>query len=176
MLYENTDTLLAQTQLSQLLMNNGIKIFCHLQGNVYLNLLNGQQTTIYDNDGFFNEIENEKILAIGTSWKGMAYVQDWLCSLINFQDSTAVYFPIYFFNSQDYVLNGLSAQIFFAAYGTAYFETNILPGIIADFADDVDLSIYDNWDGRCVVTHKPIYPGEGGWLNCFMRFRPVAPH
>lgn len=172
MLYESTDAVLAQTKLSQLLTYNGIKIFCHLQGDDYLNLLNGQQTTIYDNDGFFNEIENEKILAIGTSWKGMAYVQDWLCSLINFQDSTAVYFPIYFFNSQDYVLNGLSAQIFFEAHGTAYFETNILPGIIADFADDVDLSIYDNWDGRCVVTHKPIYASAEGWLHSEMRILP----
>lgn len=144
MLYENTDAILAQTQLSQLLMNNGIKIFCHLQGNVYLNLLNGQQTDITDYDDFLNEISNEYILAIGTSWKGMVYIQEWLGDLIAFQDSVATYFPIYFFNSQSYVLNGFSSQIFFEAHGTAYFEANILPGIVEDFANDADLSIYDN--------------------------------
>lgn len=172
MLYENTDTFLAQTQLSQLLMNNGIKIFCHLQGNVYLNLLNGQQTDITDYDDFLNEISNEYILAIGTSWKGMVYIQEWLGDLIAFQDSVATYFPIYFFNSQSYVLNGFSAQIFFEAHGTAYFEANILPGIIEDFANDADLSIYDNWYGRCIVTHKPIYLSSNGWLNSDMRILP----
>ena len=174
MLYEYTDTALAQTQLSQLLLNNGIKIFCHLQGDVYLNLLTGQQTNISDSGNFFNDIENESILAIGTSWKGMEYIQDWLCALIDFQDSMAAYFPIYFFNSQNYVLNGFFAQNFFEAHGTAYFETNILPDIIADFADDADLSGYNNWVGRCIVTHKPIYASAEGWLHLEMRILPYS--
>ena len=31
-----------------------------------------------------------------------------------------------------------------------------------DFLYEGDLSVYDNWPGRCLVTHKPAY-GDG-WL------------
>lgn len=160
----------------QTIIDNGIKIFCHVVGGNYFNLLTGEYISIEQTDSFLSATENENMLAIGTSWRGEDYLSEWLYPLMSFRESEELEFPVYFFNDFNYALDCSSAQNFFVAYGTAYFETNILPGIIADFADDVDLSIYDNWDGRCVVTHKPIYPGEGGWLNCFMRFRPVAPH
>lgn len=73
-------------------------------------------------------------------------------------------------------MNCSSAQNFFVAYGTAYFEEFVLPAVVADFADDADLDIYNNWEGRCSVTHKPIYPGDNGWLYGAMRFHPIEPY
>lgn len=160
----------------QTIIDNGIKIFCHVVGGNYFNLLTGEYISIEQTDSFLSATENENMLAIGTSWRGEDYLSEWLYPLMSFREREGLEFPVYFFNDFNYALNCPSDQNFFAAYGTAYFETNILPDIVRDFADDVDLSIYDNWDGRCVVTHKPIYPGEGGWLNCFMRFHPVVPH
>jgi len=37
--------------------------------------------------------------------------------------------------------------------------------ILIDFIYDGDLTVYDNWEGVCMVTSKPIFPGENGWID-----------
>lgn len=39
--------------------------------------------------------------------------------------------------------------------------------IVSDFIYGNSLITYDNWVGRCEVTHKDIPQGSGGWLYCF---------
>ena len=166
----------AEVDFLQTIKDNDIKIFCHIGGDDYFDLLTGETISIEQTDSFRQATENENMLAIGTSWGGEEYLSEWLYPLMSYIESEDLGFPVYFFNDFNYALDCSSEQNFFEAHGTAYFETYILPDIVRDFADDVDLNIYDNWLGRCDVTHKPIYPGEGGWLNGFVRFRPIVQH
>lgn len=37
--------------------------------------------------------------------------------------------------------------------------------ILIDFIYDGDLTVYDNWEGVCAVTSKPLFPGKDGWID-----------
>lgn len=39
--------------------------------------------------------------------------------------------------------------------------------LIEAFVSDADLEQYINWPGRCIVTHKTMTFGEGGWMYSF---------
>ena len=153
-----------------------IKIFCYAGNDTYMNLLTGE---IYCTDGwdsyeFYEAAANEFVFAIGTSFKGKDYLDEWLNSLVEYMEMTEWDFPVYFYNGSDLTIDNAPSE-FYEIHGTNYFEFNILPDIIRALACDADMSVYDNWAGRCFVTHKPIYAGEGGWLNMYMRFLPVLP-
>ncbi len=166
----------ARMNFLQTTIDNGIKIFCHIGGSNYFNVLTCEYISFEQTDSFRAATDNNKMLAIGTSWRGVDYLDEWLYPLMEFRQSEQLGFPVYFFNECNYALNCSSAQNFFVAYGTAYFEEFVLPAVVADFADDADLDIYNNWEGRCSVTHKPIYPGDNGWLYGAMRFHPIEPY
>lgn len=153
-----------------------IKLFCYAGNDTYMNLLTGE---IYCTDGwdsyeFYEAAANEFVFAIGTSFKGKDYLDEWLNSLVEYMEMTEWDFPVYFYNGSDLTIDNAPSE-FYEIHGTNYFEFNILPDIIRALACDADMSVYDNWAGRCFVTHKPIYAGEGGWLNMYMRFLPVLP-
>ena len=159
--------------------DNNIKIFCYEKNDYddyYMNLLTGE---IYCTDGwdsyeFYETAANEFVFAIGTSFRGKDYVDEWMNSLLEYMEREAWYFPVYFYNGNDLTVDNAPSE-FYEIHGTNYFEFNILPDIIRALACDADMSVYDNWAGRCEVTHKPIYEGEGGWLNMYMRFLPILP-
>ena len=159
--------------------DNNIKIFCYEKNDYddyYMNLLTGE---IYCTDGwdsyeFYEAAANEFVFAIGTSFRGEDYLDEWLNSLVEYMEMTEWDFPVYFYNGSDLTIDNAPSE-FYEIHGTNYFEFNILPDIIRAFACDSDMSVYDNWAGRCFVTHKPIYAGEGGWLNMYMRFLSVLP-
>ena len=141
-----------------------------------MNLLTGE---IYCTDGwdsyeFYEAAANEFVFAIGTSFRGEDYLDEWLNSLVEYMEMTKWDFPVYFYNGSDLTVDNAPSE-FYEIHGTNYFEFNILPDIIRALACDADMSVYDNWAGRCFVTHKPIYAGEGGWLNMYMRFLPILP-
>ena len=153
-----------------------IKIFCYAGNDTYMNLLTGE---IYCTDGwdsyeFYETAANEFVFAIGTSFRGEDYLDEWLNSLVEYMEMTEWDFPVYFYNGSDLTTDNAPSE-FYEIHGTNYFEFNILPDIIRALACDADMSVYDNWAGRCFVTHKPIYAGEGGWLNMYMRFLPILP-
>lgn len=50
----------------------------------------------------------------------------------------------------------------YSVYGT-YMEA-----VLHDFIYEFDLSVYDNWFGRCEVTYKPFPYGEGSWMRAFV--------
>ena len=153
-----------------------IKLFCYAGNDTYMNLLTGE---IYCTDGwdsyeFYEAAANEFVFAIGTSFRGEDYLDEWLNSLVEYMEMTEWDFPVYFYNGSDLTTDNAPSE-FYEIHGTNYFEFNILPDIIRALACDADMSVYDNWAGRCEVTHKPIYEGEGGWLNMYMRFLPILP-
>ena len=165
--------------LLKFMEDNNIKIFCYEKNDYddyYMNLLTGE---IYHTDGrdsyeLDEAAANEFVFAIGTSFRGKDYVDEWMNSLLEYMEREAWYFPVYFYNGNDLTVDNAPSE-FYEIHGTNYFEFNILPDIIRALACDADMSVYDNWAGRCEVTHKPIYEGEGGWLNMYMRFLPILP-
>jgi len=173
MRYAEIDEFMAKDNLGELLTEYGIKIICHTGGNNYYDLLNDIEISLYDRD-FSDYIYNEQVFAIGTSWQDEYFVNEWLYSLRTYQETSYEFFPIYFYNENNFDLWISEDEYFRTASGTEYFMENIFPDIALAFASGDDLSVYDNWDGRCVVTHKPIYAGENGWLNMYMRVLPYC--
>ena len=126
-----------------------IKLFCYAGNDTYMNLLTGE---IYCTDGwdsyeFYEAAANEFVFAIGTSFRGEDYLDEWLNSLVEYMEMTEWDFPVYFYNGSDLTTDNAPSE-FYEIHGTNYFEFNILPDIIRALACDADMSVYDNWAGQ----------------------------
>ena len=85
--------------LLKFMEDNNIKIFCYEKNDYddyYMNLLTGE---IYHTDGrdsyeLDEAAANEFVFAIGTSFRGKDYVDEWMNSLLEYMEREAWYFPV----------------------------------------------------------------------------------
>ena len=141
---------------SDLLNNYGIQILSHVSGDTFYDFASGQTLD-------YSEIEpNEHIYSIGSSVEcTRAYAQEWIDLNAEIQGYLSIDFPIYIYNASGYYLSEYSEESVYLSGS----NTDILP-IIVDFLEDDDLTVYNNWLGRCVITHKAIGMSEDGWMRC----------
>ena len=147
----------------QVLLDNNIKLICDLGDGVYVNASNGESFTVSSYQELYeNYLENDKIYAIGTTWLGSSYSYEWY-SLVkdmeNYSDSQDK-FELYVYNDAHYTF--YDPSVFTQDQGSGMFLQ-----IVSEFLGGYDLTCYDNWEGRCAVTHKDISQGSGGWLRDF---------
>lgn len=67
---------------------------------------------------------------------------------------------IYIYNEAQYTF--YDGSVYTQGSGLGLFSQ-----IVSDFIYGNSLITYDNWVGRCEVTHKDIPQGSGGWMYCF---------
>ena len=137
MRYAEIDEFMAKDNLGELLTEYGIKIICHTGGNNYYDLLNDIEISLFDRD-FSDYIYNEQVFAIGTSWQDEYFVNEWLYSLRTYQETSYEFFPIYFYNENNFDLWISEDEYFRTASGTEYFMENIFPDIALAFASGDD--------------------------------------
>ncbi len=149
---------------ARVLHDNGIKIICHLGGNRFFDAVKGREYYCYDYTEFYQSyLINERIYAIGATWMGEDYSQEWIWFLNDLQNYVQNYFPIFIFNSNEYsMIEYLAPNVYMA--GQRINNYPLILTIMQEFLNGQDLSNYDNWSGRCVITHKAIFQGPGGWM------------
>ena len=153
---------------SQELFNGkNIKILCHLGNDIFTGHL--EENAFYDpvNNTYvastFTElepyIENQQICAIGRTMGDQAYSHAWLQLMIGLRDSLEFDLPIYMYEDVTYYFTEYEEpDVYTVRHDTGYYS------ILEDFVTDQDLTGYDNWEGRCDITHKGISFGPDGWL------------
>ena len=90
---------------------------------------------------------------------------EWYNFLHSFEDYGYTIPQIYYFGDgyDDAAFSELDINnCNFFALGNEYMNY-MLPTILNDVLDGEDLSEYDNWEGRCAVTYKPVIYFEGAW-------------
>lgn len=141
---------------SDLLVNYGIQILSHVSGDSFYDFASGQTLD-------YSEIEpNEHIYSIGRAVEcTRAYAQEWIDLNEEIQGYFPLEFPVYIYNASGYYLSEYSEENVYLSGS----NTDILP-VIVDFLEDDDLTVYNNWSGRCVITHKAVDMSEDGWMRC----------
>lgn len=148
-----------QNGMQEILNNHNIKIFCHLQDTTYYNAV--AETTVEFTALSYDMFANDRIFAIGQTVNGQGS-QTWLNQMQDLRTLLNDDFPIYLYFTSGY--NAISDTTdpiseFYKAGSTL----NTV-GVTNDFLDGQNMSSYDNWFGRCTVTHKLLASGSGGWL------------
>lgn len=163
---------------------HGIKIILCRQDGSYRDIFYPQiilYDSAYDTDheeigDFINYIDNAYICAVGTSNQGSMALYDFISDINDLAEAMQrTDISLFVHNPASYELPTYNrGTIYQARTYTNYCN------IIADFLRDADLNTYDNWDGRCVITHKAISFGEDGWMtppygsfSCWYKYRPT---
>ncbi len=144
--------------------------------NRLLKLLNIQILSYdeYNDEDYYlklNELDypgNHQVIAVGLSWEEINLIS-WAEFLEGQMKAWGKEFPVYYYSEQG--LSEVERDAFealpqnFACSGPENHLRNHLPEVLREFLWGSDLSQYDNWDGKCDVTHKTAKAGPGGWLN-----------
>ncbi len=136
-----------------------IKLFCHTEDETFYDVLQDEYIDTDDQE-FMNTIGNDQIYAIGTTWSGAAYAEEWITLMLDIRSDYQINFPIYVYNADLLNCTGYEATDVYLSGG----PTGIA-NVMIDFVSGADMGPYDNYHGRCVVTHKPLSRGPGGWMH-----------
>ena len=134
--------------------NHGIKIYCHRGGDAYYDLVSDEEIT--END-LVEKGQNEHVYFVGTTFEGMEYAEGWVDDAAAVRESMQAAGARIYLYSDEYFFTSLPN------FYTAGIATDIYP-VLEDFISGADMSVYDNFGGRCVVTHKPVASGPNGWM------------
>ncbi len=144
----------------EILRENNIKIICDLGNGTYFDAAYG---TFYANNAedLSERISNDRFYAIGHTKLGNVYSQEWY----NLAEDLKAYFNpnmagIYVYNEAHYTF--YDGSVYTQGSGLGLFTR-----IVSDFICGYSLTGYDNWVGKCDVTHKDVPQGSGGWMYCF---------
>lgn len=152
--------------------NNNIKIVCHAPKDETTN--EDVPNRFYDvvRCTYFNwqeepdKIANEHIYALGTTWddedSDVPYSLGWLRLMLEMRSDSMLEddFNIFIYNDAQYTFSEFFAEGVYKAHSVSDVNYVILPFVMGDS----NMVRFDNWDGRCIITHKPVQRGAGGWL------------
>ena len=143
----------------QLFNQKNIKIYCHVGEDTFYDPVNDNVVCSSSNI-FSNEIENEQICSIGSTYMVTPFdAEEWIDLILDIRTESNINFPIYIHNYSNYSIDEYSLPYVYTAGPNTYYF-----GIIEDFLSDADLTTYDNWAGRCIITHKAIPMNPNGWM------------
>lgn len=172
-----------QIPLIKVFNKYNIKVLYEISGHIYIDVSKLQDgvdeyaeedayVDIGDHVQFYPDyMEGQHVYAIGKAMYDAQYFDSveyvslyksdyerWLQELRNLQ-THSFEFPIYVYNAEaNYFIN---RNNIFKSGKVDKSEINV---IAVDFLNDEDLTVYDNWSGRCDVTHKMIKFGPNGWM------------
>lgn len=144
----------------EILRENNIKIICDLGNGTYFDAAYGTFSASNAED-LSERISNDRFYAIGHTKLGSTYSQGWY----NLAEDLKTYFNpsmagIYVYNEAQYTF--YDSSVYTQGSGLGLFSQ-----IVSDFIYGYSLTGYDNWPGRCEVTHKDIDQSPSGWMYCF---------
>ena len=120
--------------------------------------INGEK--IYpEREEFLDYFQNERIFAVGANFGEKEYDEAWQNTIDGIKNDYGLSFPFFQYEEDVHDNSTIPTYLCHGPYDVTF--------IIEDFLRDNDLTIYDNWDGRCVVTHKTVIYGDNGWMLQF---------
>lgn len=114
----------------------------------------------------FDAILYDRIYPIGATWD-ISNFNTWINIIDNmFQEFGIDSTPVYVYNDNGTILGGYEGIKTIRRAGSVFYYVyfTLLDEMIYDFIMGNDLSVYDNWPGKCIVTYKPLSYGSGGWM------------
>ena len=140
------------------------RILCHVQGNIYYDAVYDTEIT-FTAESMAEQLSGYILCPVGLFLAECDFT--WLEQMGDLQGMLGENFPIYIYNTGSSVPllgNNLreSGQI------------NSIPSIIEEFINGEDMSNYDNWPGRCEITHRPMTQSEDGWMEEISGDSPFA--
>ncbi len=141
---------------------HNIKIIILTADGKYHDAFYPQNDLPSDDYQLYEYIFNPYMCAVGTSWQGAVQLSSWMSTideLVANVDGDDI--SLFVYNQHRYQLESCSwVTTYVASIYNDYYD------VIVDFLCDQDLTVYDNWDGRCNITYKSILFGPGGWMRC----------
>lgn len=159
-------------EVNSVFVKNGIKFLFFIDDGEFYDGVEDVIIRDTENDGYtyLNEyLNNEKVCVVGASWKGEDKLEE-LYTILDFAyraGGSSADMEFYIFNSQNYPLNFINGYTLREEGNDLGWFEYTLSIIAADFICGNDLTIYDNWDGRCIVTYKPVTFSPNGWFYDF---------
>ena len=133
-------------------------------GNTYYDVLQ-DMTVSFASDEFISLVDGPVICAAGLH--SMSYDPLWLEQMFVLREMIHTPFPVYVYNTGE-----------FSEYeGEALYLSGQLQDIshiMVEFLQGEDLSEYDNIEGRCEITHRPMTQSEDGWMEEISGDSPFA--
>lgn len=143
----------------EFLSDTNVKLFCHTGGKTFYDVLGDEYIHTEDQE-FLNTIANDHIYAIGTTWSGESSAQEWIRLMLGIRNDYRINFPIYVCNDNCvYCTEYEATDVYLSGWVTGTTD------VIIDFVSGADMTPYDNYFGRCDVTHKPLLQGADGWMR-----------
>ncbi len=132
---------------------------------------NSNSDSLSDLGELLYEKSEENLLAIGTSLIGNANAELWLEDVMQLREITDCEFEAYeyLFSDATDVIWSYEEDVKMA-WSVDALSLEAFWSIFDALARDGDLSGFDNWEGRCTVTYKPVGDGDG-WLR-----RRISPY
>lgn len=142
-----------------------IRIVLEIAEGIFYDVFTNDQFYVYydtEKTALFEYVDSEHIYSIGTTWIGQTYSAWWMDLMTEARGHLNVNFPIYICNTNNYEYNCYDEPNLYMLNSIMdYYE------IIERFVLDLDLSCYNNWVGRCEVTHKSISQSPSRWVYAF---------
>lgn len=98
--------------------------------------------------------------AIGSTQSGTTYAETWVGQVLEIRDTYDIDLPIYIYNLDRFTCEDYAETDVYCSGGVYN-----LYAVMYDFADGAEMAPYQNWTGRCDITHKTILFGPGGWMQ-----------
>lgn len=145
-----------------ILLANNIKVICDLGSGWYYDFVNQQRFRENDYEELYDRyLDNNKIYAIGDTRLGYELSYDWYSLVEDLKEyCNEDKFEVYVYNEAQYTFYGSFVYTIGARAG-------LFSQILSDFIYGNNLITYDNWSGKCIVTHKDIPQSSGGWIRDF---------
>lgn len=164
--YQNIEKVLQGVSIGDILYDNNIKVLCYLGNGEFFDAVSGGSIQTGNLDGSWdssivNHIDNPFIYAVGDTAPADTMLLEWLNRATDFREEHAIEFPIYICDDARSMFPAFNTPDVYSItpYGESHIHT-----IIEDFLLDRSLAQYDNWSGRCLITHKIIPQTPYGWF------------
>lgn len=135
-----------------------IDILVDAGNSSYYDLVSGTTISVYSDE--FSERMGRPAYAIGSTQSGTTYAETWVAQVLRIRDTYDIDLPIYIYNLDWFTCEDYAETDVYCSGGVYN-----LYAVMYDFASGAEMAPYQNWSGRCDVTHKTLLFGPGGWMQ-----------
>lgn len=142
---------------TQLLQSHGIQTLCHTPDDTSADRFYALEANAFTDLNTFLSDNSNPVFSMGATYLGQTYSLDWIRLMTAGRTAASRDFPIYIHNEANYAFGEYSAPDVYPLTQPDLFD------VMADFLADEDMTVYDNVEGRCIVTYCPLC-ANNGWL------------
>lgn len=154
--YES-DLLSGGVSRTQLFQEKVIQTLCHTPDDTDADRFYALEANAFTDLNTFLSDNSNPVFSMGATYLGQTYSLDWIRLMTAGRTAANLDFPIYIDNRSNYAFGEYSAPDVYPLTQPDLFD------VMADFLADEDMTVYDNVEGRCIVTYCPLC-ANNGWL------------